>query len=180
VGVSSGPHKKLIKDHPPHYMEGKEEELSEKVIFRHKHLTGSVKADIIPSSVSTLRIQNLSEAVCSCPEFLVCPVSSSRDLTCAVLDGCCTSCVREELGNLLVSSMFVQQTSTFPLQRVLERGRILIVSKHRTRWGCAGRREEETPAPHQQHLSRNQTLPNSRSGPRSAHGCHLCLTTKEG
>lgn len=54
-------------------MEGKEEELQEKVIFRHKQLTGSVKAAIIPSSVSTLRVLELSEVIFNCPKFLVCP-----------------------------------------------------------------------------------------------------------
>lgn len=61
---------------PPHCVEGKEEELQDKVIFRHKHLSGAVKAVVIPSSVSTLRAQDLSEVLCNCPKFWLCPISS--------------------------------------------------------------------------------------------------------
>lgn len=107
--------KRRLSEITPHCMEGKEEELGEKVTFRQKHLTGWVKADRIPSSVSALGAQELSEVIFNCPKFLIRPISSSRALT--VLEGCCVRYLHEELGNSLVSPTSVQQTSRFPVHR---------------------------------------------------------------
>lgn len=130
MGVFSGPREELVKDLPRHYMEGKEEELREKVIFGHKHLAASVKAAAIPCSVSTLRVQELPEVVFNCPKFLVCVLH-----TLCWTDAASLACTKK-WGTSLSQPHFVPQIVT---PRRSTRWSIAASGRHSVGWDWAGR-----------------------------------------